>query len=181
MKQDEEFTVNTVKPLKFVDTKIVFAEIPDEISMAFNISGCPIHCPDCHSKYLWEDTGTKLDLNEVIEQTWNYESALTCLLFMGGDASPEYLISLVTEIRKYMSQKDLYYKIAWYSGNNQAKSYLESKNCLNLFDYVKEGEYDKEKGGLNKETTNQHLYKINRENSTFEDITYRMWNKNIPV
>ena len=72
MKQNEEFTVNTVKPLKFVDIKIVFQEIPDEISMAFNISGCPIHCPDCHSKYLWKNTGTKLDLNEVIEQTWNY-------------------------------------------------------------------------------------------------------------
>ena len=38
--------------MKYIDTKIVFSEVPDEITLAINISGCPIHCADCHSKYL---------------------------------------------------------------------------------------------------------------------------------
>ena len=46
--------------LKYVDTKVVFQEIPDEITLAINISNCPCHCPGCHSSYLAEDIGNAL-------------------------------------------------------------------------------------------------------------------------
>ena len=46
--------------MKYVDTAVTFAEIPDQICLCINISGCQFRCPDCHSKYLWEDTGTEL-------------------------------------------------------------------------------------------------------------------------
>ena len=46
--------------MKYVDTKVVFAEIPDEITLAISISGCPCHCPGCHSSYLAEDIGKVL-------------------------------------------------------------------------------------------------------------------------
>ena len=47
--------------LKYVDTKIVFREVPDEITLCINISNCPCHCKGCHSPYLAEDIGTVLD------------------------------------------------------------------------------------------------------------------------
>ena len=38
--------------LKYVNTGIVFQEIPDEVTLAINISNCPCRCPGCHSRYL---------------------------------------------------------------------------------------------------------------------------------
>ena len=39
---------------------ITFSEVPDEISLCINISNCPIKCPDCHSKFLWENIGKEI-------------------------------------------------------------------------------------------------------------------------
>ena len=72
--------------LKYVNTGIVFQEIPDEVTLAINISSCPCRCPGCHSPYLWGD--------------------------MGGDAEPSY----VNELAKYIHQKHPAYKVGWYSG-----------------------------------------------------------------
>ena len=49
--------------IKYVpeDTQVVFAEIPDEVSLAINISCCPHRCPGCHSPYLQKDYGVELD------------------------------------------------------------------------------------------------------------------------
>ena len=46
--------------LKYTNTDIVFQEIPDEVTLAVNLSGCPCHCPGCHSQYLWGDEGEPL-------------------------------------------------------------------------------------------------------------------------
>ena len=51
--------------LKYVDTKVVFQEVPDEITLAINISNCPCHCINCHSSYLAEDIGEPLDLQHL--------------------------------------------------------------------------------------------------------------------
>ena len=51
--------------LKYVNTGIVFQEIPDEVTLAINISNCPCHCPGCHSHYLWDDIGLPLDTDAI--------------------------------------------------------------------------------------------------------------------
>ncbi len=51
--------------LKYVNTGVVFQEIPDETTLSINISGCPNHCPGCHSKYLWQDIGNVLDKKAI--------------------------------------------------------------------------------------------------------------------
>ena len=51
--------------MKYVDAKIVFQEIPDEITLAISISGCTIHCAGCHSKYLWDDVGELLTIDSL--------------------------------------------------------------------------------------------------------------------
>lgn len=171
MKQTEESIIST---LKYVDTKIVFQEIPDEISLAFNISGCPVHCPDCHSKYLWEDIGKPLSISNVLhEYHHSYPDVITCILFMGGDNDPEYLREIATIVKKVTNCK-----IAWYSGRNfDIWHYLAKGAC---FDYVKTGSFDITRGGLNKETTNQRLYKLLSTKEGIQqpyDLTSRMYSK----
>ena len=57
--------------MKYVDTKIVFQELPNEITLAINISGCPCACIGCHSSYLSQDIGellTKEALQQLIRK-----------------------------------------------------------------------------------------------------------------
>ena len=73
--------------MKYVDAKVVFQEIPDEITLAISISGCTIHCAGCHSKYLWDDIGELLTIDSL-KQLIEKNSGITCVCFMGGDSSP---------------------------------------------------------------------------------------------
>ena len=51
--------------VKYYNAMTVFEEIPNEITLAINITNCPCHCEGCHSKFLWEDTGTELTAKEL--------------------------------------------------------------------------------------------------------------------
>ena len=83
-------TINLfINMLKYVNTGIVFQEIPDEVTLAINISNCPCHCPGCHSKYLWEDIGTPLTPMVIEQMVKNYGDDITCIAFMGGDSDPK--------------------------------------------------------------------------------------------
>ena len=98
--------------LKYYDTAIVFQEIPDEISLAINITNCPHNCEGCHSAYLRRDIGTEL----TFEEMWNLIKAhpdITCVLFMGGDSSHNDIIYLTNYIHNAF---DL--KVAMYSGDD---------------------------------------------------------------
>ena len=75
--------------LKYVNTGIVFQEIPDEVTLAINISNCPCHCPGCHSRYLWEDIGLPLNTDAIDAFVEQYGTDITCISFMGGDADPK--------------------------------------------------------------------------------------------
>lgn len=145
--------------LKVASYDIVFQEIPGEVTLALNLSGCPCHCPGCHSQHLWTDTGDELTvglLDALIDQ---YKGLITCVAFMGGDQAPEEVARLAESIR------DL--KTAWYSGRMNMPS-VESR-----FDYVKIGPYIESLGGLKSEKTNQRLYK--RVGEEWQDITSVFW------
>lgn len=149
-------------------TKVVFAEIPDEITLAISITGCVFHCPGCHSKELWEESGedlTKETLLRLIEEN----TGITCVCFMGEGLKVDGINARARMVKK--SHPEL--RVALYTGRIVIP---ESLN-LKLFDYVKVGPYMKEKGPLNKPTTNQRLYSINKDGSIKEDITYKFWKK----
>lgn len=148
--------------LKFVDTLVSFQEIPDEISLCINISNCPCHCEGCHSSYLAEDIGEPLGywtLNNLIKTN----KGITCVCFMGGDSDPEWVATLAFRVKRDFP--DL--KIGWYSG----RQHLPSNFPTQHFDYIKVGPYIPKLGGLDKETTNQIMYKV--DNGNLIDITYR--------
>lgn len=152
--------------LKYVNSDIVFQEIPDEVTLAINISGCPCHCPGCHSKYLWKDIGNRLDAGAIDSMMAKYGYAVTCICFMGGDAEVSALVSLSQYIRKkYQSVK-----VGWYSGREKA-----DLPCITqVFDYVKLGPYVEALGGLKSRNTNQRLY-MRKANGQMADITERFW------
>ena len=80
--------------LKYTGFDIVFQEIPDEVTLAVNISNCPHRCPGCHSPYLWEDTGEPLTAAVLADWLTHYSREITCICFMGGDASPDEVAGL---------------------------------------------------------------------------------------
>lgn len=144
--------------LKYVDTQVTFAEVPDEITLCINISNCPCHCEGCHSAYLAEDIGKPLkwdNLNALV----HINSGITCVAFMGGDASPTDVDYLASKV------KNLGLKTCWYSGRSELSPDIKLYN----FDYIKLGPYIASKGGLNKPDTNQRFYQI--VNRQMIDIT----------
>lgn len=162
--------------MKYINTKIVFQEVPDRITLAINISGCPIHCPECHSKWLWEDAGIELneeELNWLIIQN----TGINCVAFMGGDAE-------TSKIKAYSAFiKERYPKIqtCWYSGRRPSEIHvLGEDGILDYLDYVKLGPYQAEKGGLDAETTNQRMYLLEHQKDgviVSKDITAKFRRK----
>lgn len=157
--------------MKYVNTGVVFQEIPDEVTLSINISNCPCHCLGCHSQYLWEDIGEPLNAMSLDMLLKDYGQDITCVAFMGGDATPEKVDSLAGWMRSAYPEL----KTAWYSG----RAVLSDKIHLRNFDYIKLGPYIEAKGPLNKPTTNQILYRIDpkADNGIGENITNKFWKK----
>lgn len=161
--------------IKYVDTKVVFQEIPDETTLAINISNCPCHCKGCHSSYLAEDIGTPLDEDSLVELLLN-NKGITCIAFMGGDSDPEYINWLASIMRDMNDSEPGNWadvKIAWYSGRQELSPDIDLRN----FDYIKLGPYIEEKGPLSSRTTNQVMLQIDNSygKPITKDITSRFW------
>ena len=150
--------------LKYVDTKVTFSEVPDEISLCINISNCPCHCKNCHSSYLAQDIGTELTFNEV-RKLIKKNSGISCIALMGGDAEPDKINTLASFIINHYGS----IKVAWYSGRQELNNNIDLCN----FDYIKLGPYKEEFGPLNSRTTNQRFYKVNGKELV--DITNKFW------
>lgn len=154
--------------LKYVDAKVVFAEVPDEVTLAINISNCPCQCKGCHSSYLAQDIGTELTFNEV-RKLIKKNSGISCIALMGGDAEPDKVNTLASFITNHYNS----IKVAWYSGRQELSNSIDLFN----FDYIKLGPYKEEFGPLNSRTTNQRFYKVNGKELV--DITNKFWKHEI--
>lgn len=160
--------------LKYLNTQVTFSEVPDEITLCINITGCKIGCKNCHSPYLAEDIGEPLiykdthnnrtvincnPLSELIEAN----KGITCVCLMGGDSNPEYINILGKTIKCHKL------KSAWYSGKQE----LSKDINLEFFDFIKLGPYIEELGPLNSRTTNQRFYKVS--DGELINITSKFW------
>ena len=148
--------------LKYYNYDIVFQEIPDEVTLAVNITNCPHRCVGCHSPHLREDIGHALTEKALDSLLDKYGKQITCVCFMGGDAQANDVESLARHLRQNTKLK-----VAWYSGNNTLPRNAQ------LFDYVKIGGYRANLGGLRSRTTNQRLYRTSGPKTV--DITERFW------
>ena len=154
--------------LKYVNSDVVFQEIPDEVTLAINISNCPCRCPGCHSRYLWEDIGLPLNTEAIDDFVEEYGDDITCLAFMGGDNDPKG----VNILAQYIHEEYPQFKVAWYSGKTVISRLVNRSD----FDYIKIGPFIRHLGPLKSPTTNQRLYRQN-DSGEFEDITSRFWQK----
>jgi anaerobic ribonucleoside-triphosphate reductase activating protein len=146
--------------LKYSHYDVVFQEVPNEISLVFNISDCPYKCEGCHSKYLWDYLGSYIsnDIDNIIKK---YNGLITCVCFMGGDQNIVELTELLFNVKYAYKLKSCVY-----SGNDNIHTF---DNILIYLDYLKVGRYIENLGGLDKDTTNQKFYKV--IDSKLEDIT----------
>ncbi|MDL2303870.1 anaerobic ribonucleoside-triphosphate reductase activating protein [Bacteroides sp. OttesenSCG-928-D19] len=151
--------------LKYVNFDIVFQEIPDEVTLAINISNCPNGCRGCHSPFLQNDTGEPLTEEVLLSLLHTYGKSVTCICFMGGDAAPDEVVRLAAFLH---TQSPMPVKVGWYSGRQD----LPLSFAPGYFQYVKLGPYVEHLGPLKSSATNQRLYKID-ENGQMTDITSR--------
>ncbi len=154
--------------LKYVDAKVVFAEVPDEVTLAINISNCPCQCKGCHSSYLAQDIGEPLDLQHLTNLI-DSNKGITCVGLMGGDANPSEVDDIAQDIKEYYPEL----KVGWYSGRQELSNSIDLFN----FDYIKLGPYKEEFGPLNSRTTNQRFYKVS--DGELVDITSRFYDRNL--
>ena len=151
--------------IKYYNAMVVFEDIPDEITIAINITNCPCKCPGCHSKFLWGDIGNELT-KDTLAKLIDENGGITCVCFMGGDSNPEEINELSRFVRENFSLKT-----AWYSGMDEISNAID----INDFSYIKIGRYDEKFGPLNNKETNQKMYFVNE--GKLEDITYKFWKK----
>ena len=119
-------------PLKYQGYSIVFQEVPNEISLTFNISGCPYKCKGCHSQELWEYKGNILinDFDSIIEKYKNY---ITCVCFMGGNQNLSELKLILQDIKERYKLKTCLY--------TGCEDINELRDILDYCDYLKLGRY----------------------------------------
>lgn len=158
---------------KYHSTAVVFQEVPGEVSLAINITNCQGTCPGCHSPHLREDIGRPLyeDLPKLLEEN----DGVTCVAFMGEGNDPTDLVRCIT----YVKSKGL--KTCLYSGQDYTLVNIEYfDDMIEYLDYLKEGPYIEELGGLDNPGTNQCMYQRQTDDGKYyywEDITYKFWRK----
>lgn len=148
--------------LKYYNYDIVFQEIPNEVTLAVNITNCPNRCKGCHSPHLQQDIGEELDEKKIIWLMDKYGLAITCFCFMGGDADPQRVAALASFV--CLNYPEI--KTAWYSGCAKLPEGFDNRS----FNYIKLGGYVKELGNLKSKTSNQHLFEV-QEDGFMKDVS----------
>jgi anaerobic ribonucleoside-triphosphate reductase activating protein len=134
-------------------------EVPDEISLVYTISGCPLRCPGCHSSDLRNPmTGMELNRETFRITLARYRGLATCVCFLGGEWMADALIQLLRDARERGFSTCLY----------TGRDTVEDTIALHL-DYLKLGPYRAELGGLDRPTTNQRFLDLR----TGQDLTHR--------
>lgn len=140
-----------MRKLKYDGYSIVMQEVPNEVSLAINISGCPHKCEGCHSKYLWSYNGEYL-IDDIDELLSRYSDLISCVCFMGGDQNQDDLLYCINKA------KENNLKTCLYTGVDDIESINE--NIIEKLDYIKTGRYIEELGGLDKNSTNQRFFDL---------------------
>lgn len=135
--------------LKFSSEQIVWQEVPNETSLAFLITGCPLGCKGCHSTDSWKsDNGKILTEEYLFNRLKRYQNLISCVLFMGGEWEKDKLLPLLRLVKKQGL------KTCLYTGLEKNEVPL---SLLAELTYLKTGRWIAERGGLNSLTTNQRF------------------------
>jgi anaerobic ribonucleoside-triphosphate reductase activating protein len=138
--------------MRYSSTQVVFQEIPNEISLAIHVTGCPLRCLGCHSSDSWSSKkGNELSVHWLLKIIEKYRKHITCVLYLGGEWHAKELVAHLTFI------KSLNLKTALYTGLELSQV---DSNIIEQLDYLKYGKYDAELGPLNSPRSNQKLINL---------------------
>lgn len=144
-----------MQTLRYSSYDIVLQEVPNEISLCFTITGCPLGCEGCHSQYTWDASKGEVLSNELLQSLLKkYEGMISCVLFMGGEWQAERLLSLIFQA------KSRQLKTALYTGLNLKQVQRQYPELLACLDYIKTGKWLPTLGGLSSPTTNQQFLNL---------------------
>ncbi len=136
--------------MRYSDIQIVLQEVPGEISICFNITGCPLHCDGCHSPYLWkEDSGELLTENKYLNVLKKYQKMASTVLFMGGEWHEKELENFLSIAQK------MNFSTCLYTGLEDVSPRIKSK-----LTWLKTGAWKQNLGGLESPKTNQRFTEI---------------------
>ena len=181
--------------LFYSNTSVVLQEVPDEISLAFMIQGCPYHCYNCHSSELWDTNlkknknnfGKLLSCSNVLKEIEKVQGLVSCILFLGGDWDLVNLRPITTYLKQTSDRKIALYgynELSYYLNDDIPKdfnSYVNNRylgnSILYSLDYLKTGKYIESLGGLKYKITNQRFYEINSniQGTIIKNLTYKFW------
>ncbi len=130
--------------------QILFQEVPDEVSLAYTITGCRLQCEGCHSQDTWDPRqGKPLTTQAFTADLMRYRGFITCVLFFGGEWQPDALIEKLIVARQHNL------KTCLYTGLPKV-----SRSILQHLCYLKTGKWIASRGGLAAKTTNQKFIKV---------------------
>ena len=126
--------------IKYLGYAVTFQEIPDEITLCFNITNCKHHCPGCHNEGLWDPDGgyefTEKSMKELLELLDRH--TVDGLTLSGGDPMYSSNRNAIFDIVKTVKEKTG--KNIWmYTGY-----YLEDivdEPALQFIDVIVDGRY----------------------------------------
>lgn len=143
-----------MEKIKFKEYSIVLQEIPNEISLVFTVTGCPLACKGCHSSYLWKKNNGIILTDLLFEDILNkYNHTISCVLFMGGEWYKDDLLNKLNMVKKFNI------KTALYTGLTMEEI---DKDIINDLDYIKVGRWIEQLGGLDSKKTNQKLIDLKK-------------------
>lgn len=150
--------------LYFTQQQIVWQEVPNEVSLAFLISGCPLRCAGCHSADSWKaNRGEILSVDYLRTRLQMYRNLLTCVLFLGGEWQPETLLALLN-----VARDEFGLKTCLYTGLERDEL---PPMLLPKLTFLKTGRWVAALGGLDNPNTNQRFIDLR----TDEDWTHLFW------
>ena len=145
---------------RYSHEQVVWLEVPNEVSLAYQISGCPLRCKGCHSADTWKlGVGQELSSEYLDSRLKQYQGLITCVLFLGGEWQVDELIARLVQVK----QGGL--KTCLYTGFEQEEL---AEDIIPHLDYLKTGRWIAELGGLDSPTTNQRFIQL----STGADLTH---------
>ena len=142
--------------IRYAETRVTFEEVPDEITLCVNLTGCPYSCPGCHSPWMRDrNAGEPLTL-DTIDRMIHNTPGVSCIVFMGGDSEPEDVLAK----SKFVHDNFNTVKTCWYSGSVAPPAAGSDGSALSYdsLDYLKIGPWIKERGPLGSPDGNQRMY-----------------------
>ncbi|NLJ51009.1 MAG: anaerobic ribonucleoside-triphosphate reductase activating protein [Alcaligenaceae bacterium] len=138
-----------MQKLRYLHEEVVWIEVPGEVSLAYQFTGCPLRCKGCHSADTWKlGTGKQLSPDYFRQRLVQYQNLITCVLFMGGEWQSEQLLPYL----RLAQEANL--KTCLYTGLEKEEVPTE---LLPYLDYLKVGPWIAELGGLDNPNTNQRF------------------------